>query len=294
MKFQLLKQEYKGVSVPKIVFDNLLIARETDLKVALYILNSNTTDSIIISQELNLNMISVQSSLLFWANTGLILLLEEKEEKIKKPKMTAIDIINIKNTVPEIGVLINQIQQIFKTTLNEKNTIKFIELFLEENIPIDAIITLSFYHFNKTKQNPSYISKIISTTNKKYDFSSSKKAEEYIQLIEKREENYIKIASLFSTEVEILNSSEKTVVNSWFEKLDMSFEMIQKSYEVAGSNADIKYCNGILKNWHRKKYKTIKDLENEIINSQSINNNKDIKPEDDLLLKAALSVPSFE
>ncbi len=294
MKFQLLKQEYKGVSVPKIVFDNLLIARETDLKVALYILNNNTTDAITISQELNLNMIAVQSSLLFWANAGLLSCIEEKEEKIKKTRMSAVDIINIKKTVPEIGILITQIQNVFGSTLNEKNTIKFIELFLEENIPIDAIITLSHYYYNKTKQNPSYISKVISSSHKKYNFSSAQKAEEYISLIELREINYQKVAVLFSTDAQLLNSSEKTVVNFWFEKLNMSFEMIKKSYEVAGSNADIKYCNGILKNWHRKKYTTIQDLEKEIINSQPNSSGSSIKPEDDLLIKAALTVPTFE
>ena len=38
MKFQLLKQGVNGPAVPQAVFDNLYDARETDLKVILYVL----------------------------------------------------------------------------------------------------------------------------------------------------------------------------------------------------------------------------------------------------------------
>ncbi len=295
MKFQLLKQEFKGVQVPKIVFENLKTARETDLKVILYVLNSNVTDPVVISRELNLNMISVQSSLLFWTDAGLLLCLDKDEElkKIKKVKLTSQDIIKIKETVPEISILIKQIQVIFGSTLNEKSIIKFVELFLEENIPIDAIITLSYYYNTIYKQNPNYIVKVVSSANKKHKFSSGEKAEEYIELIENREKQQKEIANLFNCSSDSFNTAEKTIINSWYEKLNFSFDMIEKSFEVAGSNADIKYCNGILKNWNRKKYKNISDLEKEVLNSNGFDKQTIIKPEDDLLLKAALTVPTF-
>ena len=60
----------------------------------------------------------------------------------------------------------------------------------------------------------------------------------------------------------------------------------------AGSLAGIAYCNGILKNWSQKGYRTPKDLENEISNITQSKRN--IDSQDDLIIKNITNVPVFD
>ncbi len=294
MIFHLKKKETVGVNVPTIVFNNLEYAKETDLKVILHILNTQNCDAISISKDLNLNLLSVQSSILYWANLDLLHIQEETTKKTKKkPVLSAQDIMALSSSSSEIDTLVKEMQKIFSYTLNEKHTMKFIELLLEENIGVDAIISLSLYFKNLSDTSPSYIAKMISSANKKTPLTSFKQAEKYIHLLEERKLNLEKVAQIFSCSSEDFTTSEKTLIYSWFEKLNMSISMIKKSLEVAGSLADVKYCGGILKNWHRKKYTTVDDLKNEVMN---FNQKEDIKilPKDDILTKAALVVPTLD
>lgn len=294
MKYHLLQQGYTGISVPKEVFDSLKDARETDLKVILYILQTKKLDPLQISTDMNITLNSANSSMLFWADKG-VLACEEtlatENSKKKKAVLSSSDIIALIPNIPEISVLSSQLQSMFGYAVNENTINKFIALFVEDNIPVDVILTISLYWIKQGQDNPSYILKVISTWFKKYGVTSGVKAEEYIALSELRNKQYLQVCKVFSLDSAKLKSSEKTIINSWYEKLNMSLEMIQESYYRAGHLANILYCNGILKSWSNKGYTKISDLKGEISNiSQSP---KNIDKEDDLIVKSMNKVPIF-
>ena len=291
MKYIYLKSQLKGTSVPDAVFDGLYDARSNDLKVILYVIKNEETDPIKISSALSISHSSVISALMYWADKGLIHC-EEETAKPRKKKTLPSDVIAKMASDPAVMALCQNLQIIFGSSLSENYTNQFVSLYLEENIPVDVILPVAQYYVSLDEYSPAYIIKVIRSWQKKHNFTSGKDVDEYLALQHRRSEVYKKVCSIFGLDVSKLKSSEKTIINRWQEKYDMSFEMIEESFIRAGSLAGIAYCNGILKNWSQKGYRTPKDLENEISNITQSKRN--IDSQDDLIIKNITNVPVFD
>ena len=292
MKFQLMKQAVLGPQVPAVVFENLYSARENDLKVILYVLQKGEIDQQDISRNLQISVTAINSSLLFWTDKGLILCEETDNTKPKKKKMlSSREILNIARNNPEVEILVNQLQKIYGYAINEAGTNRYLNLLLQENIPVEVILVLAM-HLAPVQKGPAYTARVIQNLYEKEGITTAEKAEEYIRTLEKREKLYRKVCSIFSMDIAKLTNSEKTIINAWDESLNMSLEMIQEAYNAAAGNAGIRYCNGILKSWAQKKYRTPADIQEEF--SQVKGTGRNIDRDDDLILRGMTIVPVFD
>ena len=292
MKFTLLKPELKGIYVPSVVFDNLNDARNNDLKVILYILNTENCDPLKISAELDISHSAAVSSLHYWADKGLLYCQEEEKKPRKKPALTS-QVIATMSSDPGVKALSRNLQLIFGSSLSERHTNQFISLYLEDMIPVDVILPLAQHQVDKTGiDNPAYIIKVIRSWQKKHGFKSGSDVDTFLTLVAEREKVYENVGRIFGISPDKLTSSEKTVIDRWKEKYNMSDEMIKESFDRAGENADIKYCEGILKSWSRKGFKTPKDLSEEIINITQSKRN--IDSQDDFVARARKNIPTID
>jgi len=291
VKFILVKSQFKGTYIPSEVFDGLYDARNNDLKVILYAIKNEETDPLKISSDLSLSYNAVYSSLMFWADKGLILC-EEEQQKPKKKKTLSSEVIAKMASDPGVQALCQNLQIIFGSSLSEHYTNQFVSLYLEEFIPVDVILTITQHYAPLGEYNPAYIIKVIRSWQKKYNFESGKDVDAYLTLQKQREDFYSQVCRIFNLDVTKLKSSEKTVINRWNEKYNMGLDMIEESFIRAGQLANIAYCNGILKSWSQKGYKTPKDLENEISNITQSKRN--IDSQDDFVIKNITNVPVFE
>ena len=291
MKFYLLKQAVIGPQVPMAVFENLYSSKENDLKVILYVLNKGEIDTLDIARNLDISMASVQSSLLYWTDKGIIMAEDEQQSKPKKKKrLSARDILAVSDSHPEIEIMVNRLQKIYGQAINEKDTNTFISLYLLDNIPVDVILILTGY-YAPLQKGPAYTARVISNLFEKKGITSADKAEEHIRINDAREKAYSEVCSIFGMDCEKLTTSEKTIINGWYESLEMGVEMIKSAFETAQGNASIRYCNGILKSWSQKGYKTVVDIQQEL----NFNNlsGKNIDDDNDLILKGMNIVPVF-
>lgn len=293
MKFTYLKSELRGVFVPEVVFDNLTDARNNDLKVILYIINTGVCDPLKISADLDISHSAAVSSMLYWADKGVLYCEEESEKKTRRKAALTSDVIAKMSSDPGVQALGKNLQLIFGSSLSEKHTNQFISLYLEECIPVDVILPLAQHNVDKTGINePAYIIKIIRSWHKKHKFTNGSEVDSFLALMAEREKVYAKVGEIFSINADKLTSSEKTVIDRWQEKYNMSFEMIAESFDRAGEKADIKYCDGILKSWSRKGYKTPKDLADEIVNITQSRRN--IDSQDDFVARARKNRPTID
>lgn len=276
MRFTFLKSEFKGTFVPDAVFDNLYDARNNDLKVILYVVKNDEADPFKISSDLSISHSAAVSSLMYWADKGLILC--EEDEKPKKRKTLSSEVIAQMSQNPEVQALCSTIQQIFGSSLSEYYTNQFVALYIEEQVPVDVILPIAQHYITKGMDNPGYIIKVIRSWQKKHKFESGKEVDEYLATEAQREVNYAAVCKIFALDITKLKSSEKTIINRWFEKYDMSLEMIKESYVRAGNLANIAYCGGILKSWSQKGYKSPKDLKDTIVNITESRRNIDSHP----------------
>lgn len=293
MKFTYIKSELKGSFVPEVVFDNLHDARSNDLKVILYVINTGNCNPLTISADLDISHSAAVSSLMYWSDKGLLYCEEESERKTRrKPALTS-EIIATMSEDPGIQALSKNLQIIFGGSLSEKHTNQFMSLYLEDCIPVDVILPLTQHNVDKTGiENPAYIIKVIRSWQKKHKFANGSDVDKFLEIMSEREKVYAKVGEIFSISPDKLTSSEKTVIDRWQEKYSMSFEMIAESFDRAGEKADIKYCDGMLKNWSRKGYKTPKDLADEIINITQSKRNIDCQ--DDFVARARKNIPTID
>ena len=293
MKFTYLKSELKGTFVPAVVFDNLNDARSNDLKVILYIISKEICDPLKISADLDISHSAAVSSMLYWADKGLLYCQEESEKKSRRKSALTSEVIATMGSDPGVKALSKNLQLIFGSSLNEKYTNQFLSLYLEDCIPVDVILPLAQHNVNRTGiDNPAYIIKIIRSWQKKHKFADGTDVDNFLSLIARREKVYAKVGEIFSISPDKLTSSEKTVIDRWQEKYKMSFEMIEESFDRAGQQADIKYCDGILKSWSRKGYSSPKDLTDEIANITQSKRN--IDSQDDFVSRARKNIPTID
>ncbi len=266
MKYTLLKTGAAGISVPECVFDNLHDCSGNDLKVVLYIIRTENTDPLKISSDLNISHSAANSSLLYWADKGLVLAEEESAKPAKKKSSLTSEIVATLSSDPGVQALVKNLQIIFGGSVNEKYTNKFLSLYLEESIPVDVILQIAQHHITTGMDNPAYIIKVIRSWHSKLGLTTGREVDEYLALEAKREKVYAKVCEIFKITPEQLKSSDKKLIDRWQEKFNMSFEMIEESRVRAGNLASIPYCNGILKSWSQKGYASPKDLDAVIVN----------------------------
>lgn len=292
MKFTFLKSGAKGINVPNCVFENLYDTGSNDLKVILYVIQTEQTDPLRISSDLNISHAAANSSLLYWADKGLILAEEETLKPTRKKSVITSEIVATLSSDPGVSALVKNLQLIFGGSLSEKYTNRFLSLYLEESIPVDVILQITQHYVSNINDNPAYIIKVIRSWHTNLGLDSGRAVDEYLALVEKREKVYAKVCEIFKISQDKLKSSEKKLIDRWQEKLNMSFEMIEESYIRAGSLANIPYCNGILKSWSQKGYKSPKDLESVIVNITESKRN--IDSQDDAPARKIRKVPTLE
>lgn len=63
---------------------------------------------------------------------------------------------------------------------------------------------------------------------------------------------------------------EEQYIDTWIKDYNYGFDIIEEALKrtVCKSNPSLSYVNGILTNWHKKGYNTIKDIENDSINDK--------------------------
>lgn len=290
MKFHLLKQAVAGVDVPAAVFDNLTSARENELRAILYALKTGQADPVAIATDLGMSLSAAQRRLLYWADLGLVRAEETEEKPKRKRRPTSPRILQVAANRPEIATLVNELQKIYGKALNERATNTFVGLYLEEGVPVDVILLLTVFLAPRQK-GPGYTARVIQGLYNKKGITSPSKAEEYISLSTKREQAYRKVRQIFSLDRGKFNSSEKTIIDSWFETLGMSYDMVEAAFIASGTNSTIRYCNGILKSWSQNGYKAPGDIPPSFGRQPAA---PDISPENDIIIQNMHKVPVFE
>lgn len=290
MKFQLLKQGIVGPAVPQAVFDNLRDAKENDLKVILYVLQTGEADLAKITNRLNITVAAAQSSLLFWSDKGLILYEEESATTSrKKPVLSARQLLQLSQTQPEINVLVTEIQKIYGHAINEKGTNAYVDLYLHSGVPVEVILVLAAYLVPKTDKGRAYTCRVIEGLHGKNGITDIQKAEEYIVLSDVRRKRYADVCAIFGLDTEKLTKSEKTMIDAWGEKLEMSIDMIRTAWQTAAGNDSLKYCGGILKSWSQKGYKKPEDIQE----YSPVQRTEVVNDDEDIMLQGADFVPVF-
>ena len=301
MKFELSKNLGECVELPVLVLNRLTQSTEAAVRTVLYILYKRTTDAKEISSALNLKIEEVESALVFWFGAGLLVSIDEKlpllennvDNKIKKrlPRLSQREVVVASQKNPEIAILMEECQNLFGEVLSPHDATILVSLYVSDGLPVDLILIGVSHFLQIGKRGVSYIEKRLLGWQQE-GITTCEAAERYLALLEARALKEKYVAELFEVSVESFTSTERTKIASWYEDFAYDDEMVYQAFLRSGVNKNVKYLNGILRNWYAKNIRTPKDIADQPQNVASTSITK--HNNDDYVAKKMYQVPTLK
>lgn len=290
----------------EVVNKHLKLVGEIQLKVLLFILNSNSSDLSFekIADALNYNEFDVKDAIQYWIDNKLLkfenntlIPSDEKRsdenhskhintaEKIKSPSRaptrkqlpTNFDLAKRLNEAPEISYIIQEAQLILGRTVSNADAAKLLSLYDCDGLSPEVIVMLIQYAASMGKTGMAYIEKVgISWADE--GINTIEAAENKIRKAKTMHDAFNKVQKLFGMTSHSPTSKELDFCQKWVHDWGFSDAMLREAYE---RNIDTigkfsyNYTNGILSKWYNNGITSIKEVkESDIKNNRSIAQNK--------------------
>ena len=269
MKFGINKDFEETLELPAIVINKLSQTTEAAVRVVLYVLYYQTTESNEISNALNLSIDEVNKALLFWCGAGLLYFqgntqslpnVEETQTEADNPPLKRNKNESVEQRKPDIVALLEECQHLFNESLSPAEINILISLHENEGLPVDLILIGITHLVQNGKRNMRYIERRLLNW-KKEGTTTRDGAESRFSFLEMEPEREQYVAALLGINTDLLTLTERKLIKAWYNDFKFDDEMIYQAYLRTGLNRSIRYMNGILRNWNSKNIRTPKNIE---------------------------------
>ena len=270
LKFDTLRQ---GFLVPTVIADRYLkLSTHTQLKCILYILKNSTEEISVqkISEALNLGAKEAEDTLLYWVKEGI--LASDTPETEKRAEVKEIVKQNIKPTRQDVAkrgledkklqLLLREAQLKFGRNLktNEASTL----VWLYDDLGLDVSLILLLLQFAKSSDrlNISFIEKTAVNWVEK-GIENIVLAEKWISERAIVDLAWKRVCKAFSIEFRRPSEKEAEYSYLWLHEWGLSDDLLISAYDACvdtKSKFMFGYTAKIIENWHKKGYKTAKDI----------------------------------
>ena len=263
MTYRLNPNTGDTVAVPQLVFHHLARASGDQVRVALYVLATHSTDAKSIAHDLKLKTVAAaQNALEFWHGVGLL----EKQHAApaaapapqKAPPLTADQLRHAMLRDPTVAMLASEAQACLGQALGQKDVQRLVSLYVNESIPAEVILLCAAHNAGQGRHSVSQLERELDRWAKD-GVVSGEDAERYLQLLALRAKHERTAAELLGVAAEGLTMADKNCVRRWYEEYAFDDAMVAEAVLHAGAGKDAKYVNGILKSWHAKGWRTPAD-----------------------------------
>ncbi|KXZ40730.1 DnaD and phage-associated domain-containing protein [Alkalithermobacter thermoalcaliphilus JW-YL-7 = DSM 7308] len=169
------------------------------------------------------------------------------------------------NENPNINKMFNRINEIIARPLVPNEKIQILDMMEKYNMCPDMITTA--YSYAKDKKGVKSVKFVEGIIRNWYDSK--------IYTINDLEEYFAKHSERFALYKSVFrelgfsrepSAEEKKVINSWVDDLEFTNDVIFKACSKSKntSNPSIAFIDGILRSWHKKGFKSLEDIENEV------------------------------
>ena len=247
------------------------------IKAALWFLLNKGCDVARLASELNIPEEIAERSIRYWCDAGLIREAEDgtsvpvsapdseppkhrgPKSTPKAPITTVIELSEQLLRDPELAMLLQETQAYVGRPLDNSESMKIADLYTDTGLPADVIFLAIAYSKDRAKRGlVNYLSKTV------YEWRdegvmTSEDAERHLQLIEAREKRERQVSSILGTDG-ALTFRDRKMIASWFEDMGFGIEFVNEAYIRSGNNS-VPYINAILKDWFKKGYHSISEIE---------------------------------
>lgn len=305
MAVRLTQTNGDSLAVPQLLLAKLPEAQGDWVRVALFILSTGDTDPERIARSLRLKSPEkAREALLYWQGAGLLEVCENEQctcDLTAKPararkRMTTREVTSAAVGDPAIMTLVQESQRLTGGVVNETDQNIFVTLYRDDGVPVEVIL-LCIAHFTALgKRNARYIERAILTWQSE-GIATAEAVEAHLQRLARHEEFEKEVAALLRMPCATFTKSENSLIASWYEDFGYGGAMIAEAIACAGDKQTVRYLNGILRAWHGKGYKTVRDVMRE--NADTMRNIQSPAPtanpyKKDVLMNGLRPAPTFK
>ncbi len=300
MAYRLCKNLGDSIRVPQLVVSKLPQLEDDWLRVALMVIATGETDPARLARELRLKSPEkAREALLFWKGAGL---LENCDDAVPvgdiagasapRSRITSTEVAAAAHNDPAIAALVQECQRLMGGVITQADTNILVSLYVADGLPVDFIL-LGVAHFvSLGKRSARYIEKALLGWQAE-GIDTVEAAERYLKLLALRSEREAEVARLFHLKDAKFTKAEQRAIAVWYEDFQYDESMIVEAIAYAGEKSSVRYVNGILRAWHSKGYRTVRD-----VMSSSALNTQNVQPTNpnakSVLGKGARRVPVFK
>lgn len=262
MTYRIKAVQGDSIAVPQLVFSKLGAADEANVRVALYVLATQSTDPAQIAAALKLrSRRSAESALAFWAGAGLLEQVNDNQacapQAAAPAPMTWQQIAQASRTDPMISALIECAQASFGRALSHSEMQKLVALYTDGGVHPEVLLLCITYLAGKDKRTVGAVSHEIKAWQAE-GVETGEQADAYLQKLAGREQHEAFVCGLLQQDS--LTLGEKKAIARWYENYGYGDEMVTEALLQAGARRDVWYLNGILKSWQAKGLQTVHDV----------------------------------
>lgn len=265
MAYRLAENKGDSVAVPRLVFAKLPELEEDWLRVALYVLDTGETDPARVAAALRLKGAEqARTALVYWKGAGLLQAdaapaAQGDLESAPRAHLTTAEVAAAAQSDAAIAGLVQECQRLMGGVVTQADTNIFVSMYLSDGMPVDLIL-LGVAHFAaQGKRSARYIERALLGWQRD-GIETGEAAERYLQLLETRAAHEKETAGLFGLTDAKFTKAESRAIADWYENFGYDAAMIAEAIAHAGEKKNVKYVNGILRAWHTKGYKTVRDV----------------------------------
>lgn len=200
------------------------------------------------------------------AETGSALKASEKKKILPRPhSLDPAEITRRLSDADEIRAMMDMVETIFGRPLSTPEIGRVIDLHDWYGLPADVIIMMVQYAVGLGKCNMNYIEKMASDWAEN-DITTHERAEERIAELDRRQQAWREISSLFGIQKRQPSDSEVQSVCRWLYEWKFSREMLKEAYNrCVDSTGSVRfsYINRILERWHKENICTLEQASKE-------------------------------
>ena len=277
MGFFLAPDTYRqAFPVPTLLADRYLkLATHTQLKCILYILR-NSTEEISIqktAEALNLSIREAEDALLYWVREGVLgsdtqkasEKAEVKEIVKQTEKPSRQDVAKRGLEDPKLQMLLRESQLKFGRNLKTNEASTLVWLYDDLGLDVSLILLLLEYAKTSNRLNIRFIEKTAVTWVDK-GIEGLIAAEQWISNRALGDLAWKRVCKAFSIEFRRPSEKEAEYSYLWLKEWGLSDDLLAAAYDVCvdtKSKFIFSYAARIIENWHKKGFKTAKDIKTE-------------------------------
>ena len=263
MTYRLLCQNGDSIAVPQLIFTQLARADENCVRVALYILSSGSTDPRDIAHALNLRCQRVAEDALKWW-TGAGLLEAERGNAAATlagpaPLLTQEEMNLAALRDPVFATLTGEAQQNLGKSLGPKDAQRLVSLYVNEGYAPEVILLCCAALGGSAKAGLPALERELGRW-REAGVETGEDAERHLLLLAARGRQEEFVAGLLGLAPDGLRLVDKRMIHRWYEEYGFDDGMVREALAHAEDKREVRYLNGILKNWHGRGYRTPQEV----------------------------------